>query len=264
MKIVSFDFYWVLSEKNSNALRNIIFDKKFQFEPSDLIFDADYSFEEGLRQISTIDILDQGDISIIVTGSKHDTPAKVYFNISRWGDFQLAKIHISMSLGETYVDTFDNFLKIPNLFFACIYDQEDKRWQSEQSINTYQQNKRAYSHLPLAKNKVNETVIDTTKNFGRSYYTMGIQFLAASKMYFGELFFKIVTKNTLMSISKSMEISNNIVFIDLFDIYNDNEAFIRSRQDEFLTKTQLFTILKDLHEKFVGTAAALKYLGITF
>src|SRR5690606_25583618 len=122
-----------------------------------------------------------------------------------------------------------------------------------------------FSHLPLANNRVGETVIDTKQNFGRAYHTLCMKFLIAGKMVLGPDFCKIFSKEKLISVEGAkVEIfgQNELIVINLFNIFTSLELEKRRKQKLFNEHVRFFDTLSYLHENFVGVSNQLRHLNI--
>jgi hypothetical protein len=226
MKNVSFDFYWKKDDHNLDMIKRVIAGRKFLFVPDEIILDDDYAFEEGLKVFERL-FDGNEDRSCIVTGALNGKSARLFLNSDEWSSSILFKIHIDLWIGG--LDEFsslDHFLHIPSLICCFIYNGEEE---------------------------------------GRSEHAIGFRFVTASIMYFGDLFFKIISKESLLGIEGAKYVSLNGVdylLIHLFDIFTDDRALIRDRHKLFEERTGMLNKVAFLHENFTGWNRALRSLGI--
>lgn len=266
MKTVSFDFYWKYNDDTIIEIVNLIRDKNFLFIPEELHYEGEHSFEEGIKDFVNINFDTEEDINVSIYGNILGEKARLYFSVQEWGKQKIIKFLLSCNIASGSDLLFINsYLKIADLICCFVFDTNDERWQSEYSINHYQLYDMPYKHLPLSKDRTDAIIIDTSSNYGRSEYSISIQFLAASEMYFGEIFFKIIPKNILLNSSEANEVKigkNNLLRIMLFNMFDNSIQEIRRKQKLFLDGTEMFAIVKNLHEKYRSENIALNSLGL--
>lgn len=263
MPLISFDLYWKYSNENINELVKLIVNKQFHFLPEEFIYHADKSFEDGIKEFAQIDFDSEDTVSVIINNNQGE---RVYLNIEKWGKHKLIKIAISCFIKWDFETVFINqYLSISDLICCFIYDTVDERWQSEEKINQYELNGLDYLNLRKGKDRTGRAIIDTSRNAGRSRHSIGIKFLAAGEMYFGKIFFKIVSREILLSIKNSYSVqfgSNTLIQIKLFNIPVEDEKKMREQQRYFLENTNLLDVANNLHEKYRGINMALNAIGI--
>lgn len=266
MKLVSFNFYWKYNNGNIIEIVNLIRDKDFLFTPEELHYEGEFSFEEGIKDFVNIDFDIEEDINASIYGNIAGEKARLYFSVQEWGKQRIIKILLSCSIASNSdLQFIDSYLKITDLICCFVFDTNDEFWQSEYSINHYQIYDMPYKHLPLSKDRAGSIIIDTSSNYGRSEHAISIQFLAASEMYFGEIFFKIIPKNILLNNSEVKEVNkgkNNLLRIMLFNMFDNSIEEIRQKQKSFLENTKMFVIVNNLHENYRSESIALSSLGL--
>lgn len=265
MKDITFSFYFESSEKTTYQILGYILERRFGFVPDQLIFDDDYKFEDGIIRLKNLDSDEIDSLSVIINGAELFLTSRLYFINEKRGSKVLSKLIIKTDLdSEIEFSTHDFLLSLDGFICAFYYDSDDEKWQSEQEMIKYVLDGRRYTHLPLTKNRVGEQVIDISNNYGRSIYSIGIRFLAASRMYFCGKLFKIIPFDNFKSYSNQWpgKFGNNeILKIELYSVFNDDLNIIRARQKAFLEQTKMFEIVESLNENYFGTKNALNSLG---
>lgn len=263
MRLISFDLYWKYNNENINELVKLIINKQFHFFPKELIYQEDNSFEDGIKEFAQIDFDTEDTVSVIIRNNQRE---RIYFNVEKWGKHKLIKIAISCFIKSAFETEFINqYLIVSDLICCFIYDTEDERWQTEEKINQYELNCVDYLNLKKVKDRAGRTIIDTSRNAGRSKHSIGIKFLAAGEMYFGNIFFKIISQDILLNIKNSNSVQiggNNLIQIKLFNIPGEDEKNMREQQGYFLANTNLLEVANNLHEKYRGIDMALNAIGI--
>lgn len=132
-------------------------------------------------------------------------------------------------------DQFDSFLNNEDLIYCYCYDQNDCYSQSR----TGRINPNFSTSLVVAGTTKEFMLhdIDISKNFGRVVNVRGMSFVAAPLMWYGEGFYKIISKEELLRFSCSTIIKyslTDLVYIKLFELYEDpSKIENRHKQGEF-------------------------------
>ncbi len=131
---------------------------------------------------------------------------------------------------------FHNLLTDDGFIYGFCCNSEDMQDQSTENVR-YLQNKFPDLTIKVKKNARGFLVADTSENWGRSIYAGGIDFMAAPNMWFGKVFFEIISKDKLLSFPLASQIQSDntaIVQIKLFDMYvNPVNEENRKQQKEF-------------------------------
>ena len=262
--IISFDFYWKYTPRNFLEIKNYILNRLFPFIPNEIILDDDYSFDDGIILFQNVDVTSSDKLSVIITGEANGKEGRLYLNTFKWINDILIRIHISAEiLDQKDFDFYQRYITIEQLFCCFIYNDEDEKWQSESHISKYERSGLPHSHLPKTRGRTGEIVVDVSKNWGRSFHLLSIKFVAGGKMFFGGNFYKILAELILLSSGGQRVIKgeNELIEIDLFDLFSTDYAMIRKRQHEFISKTGLFDKLQYLEANFIGYNQMLRSLG---
>jgi hypothetical protein len=262
--IISFDFYWKYNLKNFVEIRNYIVNRSFPFAPKEFILDDDYSFDEGISLLRDIDEISNDEFSIIITGEANGKQGRLYLNAFEWLNDLMIKVHISVEiLNRKDLDFYEQYIAIEQLLCCFIYNQEDERWQSETRISEYEAKGLVHSHLPKTRDKAGRVVVDVSKNWGRCFHLLSIKFVAGGKMFFGEKYYGIMAEAILLSNGghRVVKEGNQLIEVDLFDVFSADYAMIRKRQHEFISNTGLFDKLEYLQANFIGYNQMLRSLG---
>ncbi len=266
MKRISVDLYWKLSNENSELINDMIKKKRFYFEPEELIYHDNLPFEKGLIEFSRIDFTQSEPINVIINGKNNQKEKRdrLYFSVSDWGRHKMIKIAIACSVCFNWEMTFiQDFLCIPELICCFVYDNEDEFFQSQESINYYTHNGLDISNLKQTTDRIGRRVIDISRNFGRSKQAIGVKFIAGAKMYFGEIFFKIIPQDRLSGFYFENKYGHNKLYeVQLFELFSDDIQLKRKKQQVFMQNTGMFETAEYLKTNFRGTVAAVNYLGI--
>lgn len=127
-----------------------------------------------------------------------------------------SNVQIDFLLNEKIIRS---FLQSPNLIYCYCYNQYDVSDQSNERVESFIEN---YPGQPykIVKNFMDDDVIDISQHWGRVVTTRGITFMAAPLMWFGEEYFKIIPKESLLKFNGASVVDDtNIVHIKLFDLY---------------------------------------------
>lgn len=156
-------------------------------------------------------------------------------------DFNYYKIIWSNNNLDFLKDDFlQKLFKMPGFTVAYFYDNDDAYEQKKQ----FNQNK-------------NSLRIDYP---GQFIYTCGLQFIAASKIFFGSSFFEVIPKSKLLDFKYSTYFENDeIIEVKLFDrLNNQNNSLVRENQKLFWIFFNLDEVIKDFEIKNqIDASAAL-------
>jgi len=262
--IISFDFYWKYDLDNFKEIRNYIVNRSFPFTPKEIILDEDYSFDDGINLFKNVEEIGSGEFSVIITGEANGKKGRLYLNAFEWLNDLMIKMHISVEiLNQKDLDFYQQYIAIEHLLCCFIYSDEDERWQSETRISEYEARAVPHSHLPKIRDRTGRMVVDVSKNWGRCFHLLGIKFVAGGKMFFGEKFYGIVAEAILLS-NRGQRIAkgkNQLIEVDLFDLFSTDYERIRKSQHEFISTTGLFDKLAYLQANFIGYNQMLRSLG---
>ena len=212
-----------------------IFFDEFEKSLDDIVYNEEYLFKLLRKRPGTITIKSQ-----LYDEDTRETNHWFRFGLSIDSPFGLDTCSLEWSntslnfLVES--DKFIIFLNSQNLIYAYCYDQYDCMNESNNRIDSFI---REYPNRPykLAKDHLDDDVIDISEHWGRYVSTRGITFLAAPLMWFGEEYFKIIPKEALLKFKGASIInypSFNLVHIKLFELYDDPaKTDNRQRQKDF-------------------------------
>lgn len=129
----------------------------------------------------------------------------------------------------------DNFLRFKNFKFCDCSDLRDPSRQSQSNIDLF---KMYYPNVSFKtkKGEFGDKIVDTSDHWGKLIAELGVIFIAAPMMWFGEGYFDIISRKELTSFKYSSKYKDfdHIVFINLFDLYdNPEKPENRAKQKEF-------------------------------
>lgn len=266
MKNVTLDFYFEYSNENMSNILDYISLGNFGFTPNQMIIDDDYDFIKGVEQLKYLNSDDLQSLSLIINEVGDNPNCKIHLITKKWSSRILLNfcLKVNLSSEEDY-GKYEHILKFGGLICAFYYDTLDEKWQTENRIKYFKLEGFDTSGLPFTKNTIGETVIDTSGNFGRSKFCIGIKIVAASRMFFGPLFYYLISKEKISQFSNSINQALHeyqIVEIKLFSVFKDDINLIRSKQKHFLDQTKLFQIIETLNQKHFGIKNMLNDIGI--
>ena len=223
-----------------------IFFNEFEKPLDDITYDKKYLFE----------ILKSAPISITLKSQLYDEGKREtnnWFRIKLYLDRPYDSDSCSFEWNNTNLDflidsdKFSVFLSSPNLVYAYCYDQYDCMNQSNNRIDSFvlEHPNKSYK---IAKDHLNDDVIDVSKHWGRYVNTLEFTFMAAPLMWFGEDYFKIIPKEKLLKFKGAILINHfsfDLVHIQLFALYDD-PSMIKNRE-----RQQMFWETFDLEKKAV-------------
>jgi hypothetical protein len=230
---ISFDFYWRYAPEKFLEITNNIANRLFPFIPNELILDDEYDFNDGIKILNSADIKNDKDLNMIIIGEENGEVARLYLDKFKWGELFLVKMHIDANISNQNAFSFyQRYVAIENLICCFIYNSKDEKWQTENRISEYELAVLTHAHLPRSRDKANRLVIDTSENWGRSVHLMGMKFMAAGKMFFGNIVDRIVPEHILLSCGgRSLTIGRNkLIEVDLFDPFSSDSGAIRNQQ----------------------------------
>lgn len=248
MKRYACSFLYRYSEENAagllaDALKVLGFEPKYmsiffdEFEKplDDIVYDEEYFFELLKRRPGTITIKSQ-----LYDEDKRETNNWFRFklHLDRPYDSDLFSFEWSNTNLKFLVesDKFSIFLSSKNLIYCYCYDQYDCMNQSNERVDNFIENYPNQSYK-IIKNFMEADAIDISEHWGRYINTLEMTFMAAPLMWFGEQYFKIISKEALLKF-KGASIINypffSLVHIKLFEFYDDpSKAENRERQKAF-------------------------------
>ncbi|WP_416437919.1 hypothetical protein [Phnomibacter sp. MR] len=266
MKDVIFEMYWIQNYDNSSAIKEKILAGDYPFTPTEIVYDGnEYSYNDGMVEFNEIEWFSDADISFLIYGNVNGRRASLTLFIGSLVSERYVRVIFSFTLSSIKeLETCYSYFSIRGVFYSYLNDYQDQSWQSETSISHYRNNNRPYEHLSFIV-KGGLRSIDVSGNVGRSIYYCNVMFVAGATMYFGESF-KFINIDTLLSLSGSKQATlgaNNLIQVDLFDIFKDDISYIRERQRYFLETTTLFERLEYVKKHSIGFVAGLKKFGYT-
>lgn len=139
-------------------------------------------------------------------------------------------------------EEFGKFILAKGLIYCYCYDQNDVMEQSDNSrINPD-------FDTPIGENEgireFTNNDVDVSQNWGRYLSIHGLEFMAAPLMWFGNEFYKIISKHKLLQLGKALP--NETVNIKLFDLYsNPAEEKNRKAQKVFWENLNLEEVVSN-------------------
>jgi hypothetical protein len=212
---------------------NILFDE-FSESLKDIEFDENYLFT----------LLRKTPSSIIIKNKlyEEDNPqnfCNFSFRITKDEHFSLQSCSLSwLNKNLNFLidsDYFKSFLGFENLVYNYCYNQYDCYEQSNTSRRNPDFDK------PIKPGESTREFIlhdiDISEHWGRVLSIRGMSFMAAPLMWFGEGFYRIISKEKLLKFkyaSLASPPSFNLVHVKLFELYDDpSKGENRNKQKEF-------------------------------
>ncbi|MCO5249769.1 MAG: hypothetical protein M9887_12570 [Chitinophagales bacterium] len=132
---------------------------------------------------------------------------------------------------------FKNVINDKNLIYCYIYNQDDLM---EQSNTIYNQFEEKPSGKKLVKNQYGDIEIDVTENWGRYEKIRSVNFLAGSKMYFGQGFNPICNIKTMQKFKYSKPQINSIL-IEIYPIDKNPNQYREIQKDywKFINESKI-------------------------
>lgn len=266
MKDVIFEMYWIQDFDNSSAIKEKILAGDYPFTPTEIVYDGnEYSYNDGMVEFNEIEWFSETDTSFVIYGNVNGRRASLTLFIGSLVSERYVRVIFSFTpMSNEELETCYGYFSIRGVFYSYLNDYQDQSWQSQTSISHYKNNGKQYEHLPTTT-LAGMLKIDVSSNVGRSFYYCNVMFVAGATMYFGEMF-KFIDRDVLLSLIGAREVAvgaNNLVQVDLFDIFKDDISYIRERQKYFLETTTLFERLEYVKKRSIGFAAGLKKFGYT-
>lgn len=157
-----------------------------------------------------------------------DTPYKEQFCSFEWSNTSLDFI-----LNDNFLN---QFLDYKNLIYCYCYDQYDCMNQSNTSvINPHFET--SWEPGETSRDLILNDTNDISQHWGRYIKSLEFTFMAAPLMWFGEEYFKIISKEALLKFKDASIInypSFSLVHIKLFELYDDPaKTDNRQKQKDF-------------------------------
>lgn len=217
------------------AYMDIFFDE-FSSSLDDIRYDAEYLFKLLEKKPGTVMLknkiydADAGTIDYCWFRFKLmlDNPYKEEFCSLEWSN-----LHLDFLLNSSL---FNEFLSSQNIIYCYCYNQYDCIHQSNTSAVNPDFEK-PWKRGESSRDFILKEAIDISEHWGRYIKSLEFTFMAAPLMWFGEEYFKIIPKESLLKF-KGASIINypffNLVHIKLFELYDDpSKADNRKRQKDF-------------------------------
>ena len=115
---------------------------------------------------------------------------------------------------------FINIINNKSLFYCYCYNQTDAAKQSNTHYNKYGENPKG---IKVVTDQFGNKIIDISKNWGKSITVHSLKFVAAPYIWFGLAFENILSLERFKKFEFTNKISDNGVFIKLFNIYESPE-----------------------------------------
>lgn len=150
-------------------------------------------------------------------------------------------ITLTWSLNNLIDTNFNTLIELIELNgFVCgyMYNYNDVIWQNQKNVGVYEQAQKPHNHLKKVSDSTYGLLIDITENHGRSSMIYNYFLISAPEMYFSNLFYELVPKETLLKaqpFSDATEVlKNELIHIKLFDVYSNPENIEnRGKQKKF-------------------------------
>lgn len=216
---------------------SILFD---EFEPpiDEVVFNEKYLLELFKRKPSTITIMSElknnenkEDYYWFKFGLSIDSPFGLDTCTLTWSNSNL-----NFLIGN---ELFNTFLNSSNLIYCYCYDQFDAFEQSNKSMINPDFEKPWESH-ERSREFILDNAIDTSDHWGRYISTCGMMFMAAPVMWFGEEYFKIISKASLKHFKGASLINHysfDLIYIKLFELYDDPSRIENREKQKSFWKT---------------------------
>ena len=198
---------------NSNYLCTLYFDKSsvqlkdllktsqkmlgFSPELMTIYISTDKMFENiSYDENFLLRILSENPLSIKLMNQSYNIESdNLWFRIKTEGDF-ISASWSNKNLNFLLTNDIYQFFRLPGFVAGYAYNNDDVFYQTNDAKTALKDN------YP-----------------GRSKFTCGMQFMAAPIMWFGDSFFKNISKSKLLEFKKTSEIIPGILEIKLFDLY---------------------------------------------
>lgn len=203
--------------------------KNFGFEPRYIkkFEDGEMSDEIPFSQELFLEYMQNEPRSIYIMSSMYEDNSSL-----SWCHFTFDSTYRIFSIKWRNID-FDIFLisvffhsLIHNTEFICgyLFNTNDVFDQNYDKISYHKSKGNIFK---TKKNNFNEDVVDTSENWGRHITGGGINFMAAPKIWVGQLFYKIIPEQKLRPFTNKSTPAE----IDLFD-YNEYPVSNKSREKQ--------------------------------
>lgn len=145
-----------------------------------------------------------------------------------WSNFNL-----DFLTGSTF---FKKIISNESLIYCYLFNQEDVMEQSNKIYNQFEENKH---NKKTIKNQYGDEEIDISENWGRYEKVRSVNFLAGSKMYFGQGFNEICNIEELEKLQYSKKVEN-AVQIELYPINNNPDQYREAQKNywNFIEKSK--------------------------
>jgi hypothetical protein len=138
------------------------------------------------------------------------------------------------------VEYIDNLLITQqDVYYAYLTNYYDKKWQNEESIDTYKINKRSLKGLEFGLDLWDNKCIDISKHYGRSISKKGILYIAAYCSWFGGVVDKQELREKLDFVLLAGYCENKMLRVQLFNDINDDYSKHREKQRKLLEALKL-------------------------
>ena len=236
MRKYSFNVWFVYNQQELiSILKEVV--NVLGFTPSIMyLHSEESSVDVTYTEQELVTFVGNGFSFIHILNKEYDESEDYYwFRITHHQDYKILQLEWHNNNLDFLLNTLTlrSILKSQNFIFGYANDIIDKADQSKKEVQ------RIVGTDPNDPYKWESVVekIDTSTHWGRSENTCGLEFMAAPLMWFGEHFYKIISKQELLEFRFSSLIifeEVDLVSVKLFDIY-DSPAKEQNRaiQKEF-------------------------------
>ena len=233
----TYNFYYDLEKSNNIEKLLTISFNNFGFNPMYMSIYSDYfgMIEQVNFNKNLIYSKVNNELRSILINNKLYDESEDYFIYRLHIDQTYKTIHLSWTNNNLdFIDLIlEELINFDNFIFGECSNIKDTSKQSNENIEIFKMNYPNQS-LILKKGDLDEMIIDTREHWGREINNLGISFIAAPKMFFGESYFKIISKEDLINFKYTKAYNKNTFYIKLFDLYDDPERLEnRLKQKEF-------------------------------
>lgn len=241
LRLIGSRFYFVETDTSFTLIKKVLseLETELDFKVSAAVFnDEEGSLEPELRKLQDKNSFKTG---IIIRGQNNID--SLIFSKVKNNLYCISMVADENSLSVERI--IDRLVVIEGLVIGFEFNENDRRRQSENSIDVYKRMGYDTTKLKLVLNKFQRRVVDIRSNFGRSIEYEGMIIIAAWKIWYSlssKQKFPIIARiDSYLNYYSRINLEGNVVAVQLFEsLFLENyESVNRFQQKDFLDYLRL-------------------------